>query len=65
MSIVCVLVRHIEPLPEGHPTKIEFQSRIIGNTIPPGFLPGCEKGFKEAANSGTLIGHPVEVCECL
>lgn len=33
----------------------------MGNTIPPAFIPGCEKGFKEAANSGTLIGHPVEV----
>ena len=36
----------------------------VGNAIPPGFITAIEKGFKEAVNSGALIGHPVEVCVC-
>ncbi|GMH41107.1 hypothetical protein BSKO_09017 [Bryopsis sp. KO-2023] len=51
---------YVEPLPDGYPTKTEFVNRLVGNAIPPGFLPGCEKGFKEAVNAGSLIGHPVE-----
>ncbi|XP_065623641.1 elongation factor G-1, mitochondrial isoform X2 [Quercus suber] len=33
---------------------------IVGLAIPSNFIPAMEKGFKEAANSGSLIGHPVE-----
>ncbi|KAF6147097.1 hypothetical protein GIB67_036816 [Kingdonia uniflora] len=51
---------YIEPLPEGSSTKFEFENMIIGQTIPSGFIPAIEKGFKEASNSGSLIGHPVE-----
>lgn len=45
----------------GHPTKFEFENGIVGNAIPPNFIPACEKGFREAVNAGQLIGHPVEV----
>lgn len=45
-----------------HPTKFEFENGIVGNAIPPNFVPACEKGFREAVNAGQLIGHPVEVC---
>jgi hypothetical protein len=34
---------------------------MSGNNIPPEFHSAIEKGFKEAANSGALIGAPVEV----
>lgn len=51
---------YIEPLPEGSSTKFEFENLIIGQAIPSNFIPAIEKGFKEAANSGSLIGHPVE-----
>ncbi|KAF3332660.1 elongation factor G [Carex littledalei] len=52
---------YIEPLPEGSTlTKFEFENLIIGQAIPSNFIPAIEKGFKEAANSGSLIGHPVE-----
>jgi elongation factor G len=51
----------IEPLPEDHPTQYEFSNEILGNVIPPEFYPACEKGFKEAANAGSLIGAAVEV----
>lgn len=51
---------YIEPLPADHPTKFEFENGIVGNAIPPNFIPACEKGFREAVNAGQLIGHPVE-----
>lgn len=52
---------YIEPLPEGSTSsKFEFENLIIGQAIPSNFIPAIEKGFKEAANSGSLIGHPVE-----
>ncbi|CAN6451516.1 unnamed protein product [Victoria cruziana] len=51
---------YIEPLPIDSPTKFEFENMIIGQVIPSNFIPAIEKGFKEASNSGSLIGHPVE-----
>lgn len=54
------VVGTIEPLPADHPTKFEFVNGIVGNAIPPSYIPAIEKGFKEAVNSGALIGHPVE-----
>ncbi len=56
------MVGYIEPLEDADPGEtVRFQNRILGNAIPPSFLPACEKGFKDACNSGFLIGHPVEV----
>jgi len=54
------VVGEIEPLPADYPTKFEFVNGIVGNAIPPNFVPAVEKGFREAVNSGALIGHPVE-----
>ncbi|WOL08368.1 elongation factor G, mitochondrial [Canna indica] len=51
---------YIEPLPMDSPTKFEFDNHIIGQAIPSNFIPAIEKGFREASNSGSLIGHPVE-----
>ncbi|XP_008783146.2 elongation factor G, mitochondrial [Phoenix dactylifera] len=51
---------YIEPLPMDSPTKFEFENLLIGQAIPSNFIPAIEKGFKEASNSGSLIGHPVE-----
>ncbi|XP_031499860.1 elongation factor G, mitochondrial-like [Nymphaea colorata] len=51
---------YIEPLPIDSSTKFEFENMIIGQVIPSNFIPAIEKGFKEASNSGSLIGHPVE-----
>ena len=33
----------------------------MGTAIPAGYIPACEKGFREACHSGALIGYPVEV----
>uniref|UniRef100_A0A0D6R0R4 Elongation factor G, mitochondrial n=1 Tax=Araucaria cunninghamii TaxID=56994 RepID=A0A0D6R0R4_ARACU len=54
------VIGYIEPLPEGSGTKFEFENMMIGQAIPSSFIPAIEKGFKEACNSGSLIGHPVE-----
>ncbi|GMH14134.1 hypothetical protein Nepgr_015975 [Nepenthes gracilis] len=51
---------YVEPLPLETATKFEFENNIVGQAIPSNFIPAIEKGFKEAANSGSLIGHPVE-----
>jgi elongation factor G len=40
--------------------NIVFENGIIGNAISPGYILACDKGFKEAAQTGGLIGHPVE-----
>lgn len=54
------VIGFIEPLPEDSSTKFQFENRVVGNAVPPEFIPACEKGFKEATNSGALTGHPVE-----
>ncbi|KAI5647425.1 hypothetical protein M9H77_33430 [Catharanthus roseus] len=54
------VIGYVEPLPPGSSTKFEFDNMIVGQNVPSGFIPAIEKGFKEAANSGSLIGHPVE-----
>ncbi|CAI0460996.1 unnamed protein product [Linum tenue] len=51
---------YVEPIPLGEATKFEFENMIVGQAIPSNFIPAIEKGFREAANSGSLIGHPVE-----
>ena len=40
--------------------SFHFANELFGNSIPPNFVPYIEKGFKEASNTGTLIGHPVD-----
>jgi translation elongation factor EF-G len=54
------VIGYMEPLPPDSPEKFEFAREIVGNAIPPSFIPACEKGFREACNSGALTGHPVQ-----
>ena len=53
------MVGRIEPLPEDSPLGFEFVNGMVGAAISPGFIVAIEKGFKEAVQSGALIGHPV------
>jgi len=46
------VVGYMEPLPEGSSEKFEYANEIVGNAIPPNYLPSCKKGFEEAVNSG-------------
>ena len=46
------VVGYVEPLEEGNQTWVE--NGIIGNAISPGYILACDKGFKEAAQTGGL-----------
>ena len=40
-------------------SDLVFSRETVGNAVPPSFIPAVEKGFREAAASGSLAGHPV------
>ncbi|WP_144392564.1 elongation factor G [Pleionea sediminis] len=37
---------------------IQFESHVVGGSIPKEFIPGVEKGIREAAQNGVLSGYP-------
>ncbi len=37
--------------------EIEFDSQVVGASIPKEFIPGVEKGIREAAKSGVIAGY--------
>ncbi len=47
----------LEPLPRGG--GFEFVDKIVGGAIPKGYIPGVEKGVKEAMQEGVVAGYPV------
>ena len=47
----------IEPLPRNG--GFEFVDKIVGGAIPKNYIPGVEKGVKEALSSGIMAGFPV------
>ena len=47
----------VKPLPKGEGFK--FEDTIFGGAIPKGYIPGVEKGIREALLSGILGGFPV------
>ncbi len=47
----------IEPVPRGEGYR--FEDHIVGGVIPKGYLPGVEKGVKQALERGVLAGYPV------
>ncbi|MCX5781247.1 MAG: elongation factor G [Elusimicrobia bacterium] len=47
----------IEPLEPGK--GFEFVNEIVGGAIPREYINPCEKGVKEALNSGALAGYPL------
>ena len=51
----------LEPLERGK--GFEFANKIVGGSIPREFIPGVEKGAKEAVTSGILGGYPVVDCK--
>ncbi|MFH1643970.1 MAG: elongation factor G [bacterium] len=46
----------VEPLARGE--GFQFASEIVGGTIPREFIPGIEKGVKEALGNGVIAGYP-------
>ncbi len=52
----------IEPWSEA---DYEFESKIVGGTIPKEFVPSCDKGFRSMLEKGMLIGFPVVNIKCV
>ena len=52
------VVINVEPAQE-HGKGVEFINKIKGGAIPREFIPGVEKGIKDAASAGVLAGYPV------
>jgi elongation factor G len=48
---------NFEPLPSG--AGFEFKNSVVGGSVPKEFIPGVEKGFRSAMESGPLSGFPV------
>ncbi len=46
----------LEPLATG--TGFEFESQIVGGNVPKEYIPGVEKGFNIAKETGVLAGYP-------
>jgi elongation factor G len=51
-----VIIR-FEPLPPG--SGFEFQSAVVGGSVPKEYVPGVQKGLTIARESGVLTGFPV------
>jgi elongation factor G len=47
----------VEPLPRGG--GFEFADKIVGGAIPKNYIPGVEKGVREALDDGAVAGYPV------
>lgn len=47
----------LEPRERGE--GFEFENKVVGGSIPREFIPGIEKGVKEAMNGGILASYPV------
>jgi elongation factor G len=47
----------LEPRERG--SGFEFIDKIVGGVIPKGYIPGVEKGVKEAMEEGVVAGYPV------
>ena len=54
------VIGHMEPMPEDSEESTEFVNGLVGNNVPPDYVPACRKGFEEAVKEGYLAGHPVE-----
>lgn len=51
----------IEPMEKDEETgkDVAFENQLMGTNIPHQYIPGCEKGFFEALEKGTLAGAPI------
>ena len=47
----------VDPQPAGK--GFEFESEVVGGTIPKEYIPAIEKGVEEAMRSGVVAGYPM------
>ncbi|GAB0498070.1 hypothetical protein MMPV_009411 [Pyropia vietnamensis] len=53
------VIGDLSPTPSGSKDNV-FVNKLVGNNVPPQFVPAIEKGFHEACAEGALTGHPVQ-----
>ncbi len=49
----------IDPLPIGGEKEFEFENRIVGGVVPKEYVPGVEKGVRDALRQGFVAGYPM------
>jgi elongation factor G len=49
----------IDPLPAGSEKPFEFENKIVGGVVPKEYVPGVEKGVREALKQGFVAGYPM------
>jgi elongation factor G len=54
------IVGRLEPIDESEGIHKEFVNSVLGNNIPPNYIPAIEKGYDDMFGKGPLIGNPVE-----
>lgn len=55
------VVGFLEPLEINQEDRInEFDDQVIGGTIPPEYMPACQKGFEDIVKKGPLTGHGIQ-----
>ncbi|MCL4368253.1 MAG: elongation factor G [Actinobacteria bacterium] len=47
----------IEPLPRG--SGFQFEEKVVGGVVPKQYIPGVEKGVREALGEGVQAGYPM------
>ncbi|MDR3187145.1 MAG: elongation factor G [Holosporaceae bacterium] len=50
--------------PGDYSSGLQFESKIFGGSVPKEYVPGVEKGLKNVAESGCLIGFPIVGIKC-
>jgi len=50
---------NFEPLGEEEEGDYNFESKVVGGRVPREYIPGVEKGLKQAKETGCLAGFPV------
>jgi elongation factor G len=48
----------IEPLPQG--SGFEFESKVVGGSIPSQYIPAVETGVRQVMESGAISGHEMQ-----
>ncbi len=49
----------IDPLPVGGEQEFVFENKIVGGVVPKEYVPGVEKGVREALRQGFIAGYPM------
>ncbi|MDR3424214.1 MAG: elongation factor G [Alphaproteobacteria bacterium] len=50
------VIVELEPVPAG--TGYSFESKVVGGSVPKEYIPGVEKGFNAAKDTGVMAGFP-------